>query len=136
MILNINMNRVAYLKGVASLLFCCIFLLAGYNIQAQVKNIKVPAAERKIRQHVTVIDVRTHEEYAAGHIDGALLINIKDTADFFEAINKLPRNQPYLIYCRTGKRSAAAATLMAANNFTRLYNLKGGYVAWKKKQSD
>jgi len=69
-----------------------------------------------------VIDVRTPEEYATGHLEGALLLDI--TAGELEAA--LPQLDPaatYLVYCRSGNRAGAAVELMRAAGFTDVTNL-------------
>lgn len=70
----------------------------------------------------TIIDVRTPEEYAAGHLDGATLIDIKD-ASFDEKIAELDPNASYIIYCRSGNRSAQAVERMKDAGFTNLTDL-------------
>lgn len=59
----------------------------------------------------TVIDVRTPEEYVAGHIDGAELVDIQDP-DFDVQIATLDQSKTYVVYCRSGNRSAVAAERM------------------------
>jgi rhodanese-related sulfurtransferase len=78
----------------------------------------------------TYIDVRTPEEYSDGHIDNAINIDF-NSADFKETINKLDKNAAYLVYCRSGVRSAAASAIMAELGFTDLYNMTGGFLAWQ-----
>jgi phage shock protein E len=78
---------------------------------------------------VTLVDVRTPAEFAEGHIDGAVLIDVS-AADFDEQIGKLPRDGAYVVYCRSGNRSAAAAERMIALGFTEVYDL-GGIGAWQ-----
>ena len=111
-----------------------LVLFITVDLNAQFKDISVRLAEKKMKQNITVIDVRSQEEFAAGHLIGALNFNIKDTVNFLQQVNELDDNQPYLIYCRTGKRSAVAAKLMAAQGFNQLFNIKGGYVAWLKSK--
>ena len=59
----------------------------------------------------TVIDVRTPEEFDAGHVAGALNIDV-NSADFSDQIAGLDVDEPYLVYCRSGNRSATAAAQM------------------------
>lgn len=61
----------------------------------------------------TIIDVRLPEEFAAGHVVGAVNINV-DGADFESRIAELDTEEPYLVYCRSGNRSARAAEQMEA----------------------
>ena len=77
-----------------------------------------------------VIDVRTPEEYASGYIDNAVNIDFY-TADFREQLAALDRDKTYLIYCRTGRRSASARDIMAELGFREVYNMSGGIVAWE-----
>lgn len=74
---------------------------------------------------VTVIDVRTPEEFAAGHVDGALNINVEDPG-FEAAIAALEPAGAYAVYCRSGRRSLIATDAMSAAGFTNITNLEGG----------
>jgi rhodanese-related sulfurtransferase len=73
----------------------------------------------------TVIDVRTPEEVADGMIAGALAINLQ-APDFRARIAELDRDGSYLLYCRSGNRSAQAAAIMAELGFTDVVDA-GGY---------
>jgi len=73
----------------------------------------------------TVIDVRTPEEFAAGHVEGALNINV-ESPTFADEIAALPKDETYVVYCRSGNRSAAAAIQMADAGFTDLYDVDAG----------
>lgn len=77
------------------------------------------------RGDVTVIDVRTPEEHAAGHLEGTLLLDIQ-APGFDERLDDLDRDGAYLVYCRTGNRSATAVATMADLGFTEVYDA-GGY---------
>jgi rhodanese-related sulfurtransferase len=69
-----------------------------------------------------IIDVRTAEEFAAGHVTGAL--NLDFTSGEFEAaLADLDKESAYTVYCRSGNRSAQAAALMASAGFTRVNDL-------------
>lgn len=74
---------------------------------------------------VTVIDVRTPAEFAAGHVEGAVNIDVQ-SADFATRVQQLAPEGAYALYCRSGNRSGAAADQMAALGFTDLTNLDGG----------
>src|SRR5690606_18476041 len=69
------------------------------------------SAEAALADDRTVIDVRTPEEYDAGHVDGAERIGLAD-ADFADRVADLDPDAAYVVYCRTGNRSAQAATIM------------------------
>ncbi len=76
---------------------------------------------------VVVVDVRTPAEYDAGHLVGAMNIDVQSD-DFATQIEALPKEKTYAVYCRSGNRSAAAAQQMAAAGFTNVINLDGGLV--------
>jgi len=75
-----------------------------------------------------MIDVRTPEEFAAGHLPGAVNINIYD-ADFPQRIAQLDKSKPVMVYCKAGGRSADASKQLAALGFS-VTELKGGTLAW------
>ena len=79
-----------------------------------------------------LIDVRTPQEYGEGHLPGAILMNVRD-AGFDSLIRTLDKTRPVFVYCRTGKRSLEAATVLEKHQFKAVYNLEGGIVAWKNK---
>jgi rhodanese-related sulfurtransferase len=79
---------------------------------------------------VVVLDVRTPEEFAAGHIAGATNIDF-NADDFQKKLEQLPKDQTYLVNCAIGGRSAKACKLMNQLDFKSVYNLKGGMNAWE-----
>jgi phage shock protein E len=79
---------------------------------------------------VEVVDVRTPEEYAEGHIEGATLVDFYEP-DFADRIAELDRGQEYVVYCRSGNRSSQATALMAEQGFAAVNDVDGGIVAWE-----
>lgn len=79
---------------------------------------------------LTVIDVRTPEEFEAGHLADAVLIDIYRD-DFTQQLDALDRTTPYLIYCRSGNRSEQARQIMTDLGFTNVTDIAGGYQAWQ-----
>lgn len=77
----------------------------------------------------TLVDVRTPEEFAEGHIEGAVLVNFKKRT-FKSFISAIDKTKPVLIYCRSGNRSGKAEKVMRALGFTEVYNLAKGYKGW------
>ena len=78
---------------------------------------------------VEVVDVRTPEEYAAGHVEGATPIDFY-APDFADRVAELDHGKEYVVYCRTGHRSAQAAALMADQGLA-VDDVDGGIVAWQ-----
>jgi rhodanese-related sulfurtransferase len=85
------------------------------------------------KNRAQLIDVRTPGEYKSGHLKDALLINYM--ADDFKtkAFDGLDKSKPVLIYCASGGRSARSAKIYKEAGFTKVYNLLGGFRAWKAK---
>lgn len=82
-----------------------------------------------------VIDVRTPEEFEAGHIDGALNINFR-SEDFAAEIAKLDKSQPYILHCKTGGRSAKALAEMEAQGFENIAHMVDGYDGWSAASAE
>ena len=78
---------------------------------------------------LVVLDIRTPEEFAEGHIEDALMIDFYDE-DFSEQLDALDKSVPYLVYCRSGNRSAQSVSTFEGLGFAEIYELDGGIVAW------
>lgn len=78
-----------------------------------------------------VLDVRTKEEYKAGHIPGSIMVDF-NADDFEQQVAKLDKDKTYLVHCAVGGRSARACKKMDKMGFKNLYNLEGGMGAWEK----
>ncbi len=95
------------------------------------KEIKIAEAVQMMnRDDPVVIDARSPEEFSQGHILNALNI----PHDQMQA--RLGELEPYksdkiIVYCRTGQRSAKAASILAKNGFTAVYKMNGGMLSWQ-----
>jgi rhodanese-related sulfurtransferase len=76
-----------------------------------------------------IIDVRTPEEYASGHLINAINIDY-NSPDFGKIIDKLDKTAYYIVYCRTGARSASASQIMLHQGFIHIINMTGGITEW------
>jgi len=95
------------------------------------KNIDVAQFEKfRADKRNVVLDVRTQKEFEAGHIPGAVNIDV-NAPDFPERVAKLEKNKTYLVHCGAGVRSAKACDKMSHLAFPKLYNLEGGFRAWE-----
>ncbi|MBK7272811.1 MAG: rhodanese-like domain-containing protein [Actinomycetales bacterium] len=81
------------------------------------------------RPGTVVLDVRTPAEFAAGHLAGAVNVDV-NAADFRTIVGGLAKDVPYAVYCRSGNRSATALAIMKGLGFTNTFHLGGGIQAW------
>lgn len=116
------------------LLILLTFFGLNSCMNAQVKNytdMDVPEFSRFMTEDgVQLVDVRTPEEFAEGHIAGARNINVLGSDFIEDALNSLDKSKPVAVYCRSGKRSADAAMKLSENGYN-VTNLEGGILAWK-----
>ncbi len=105
-----------------------LFLIFACNSSAQngsYTNIQPDGLDELLNsKDVTIIDVRTPQEWEGGIVDGALTININGPG-FVNQIGELDKDENYLIYCRTGNRSRTASRIMTEHGFENIYNFDG-----------
>lgn len=77
-----------------------------------------------------LLDVRTPSEFAAGHIAGAVNLDV-ESAEFPQLVATLDPAKNYAVYCRSGNRSKVAMAAMNQAGFTHLFDLAGGIGAWQ-----
>ncbi len=82
-------------------------------------------------RNALVLDVREESEYSNGHLLNAKLIPLGKLRGRIGELERY-REQPILVVCRSGQRSAAACALLGKQGFAHAYNLSGGVVAWQK----
>jgi rhodanese-related sulfurtransferase len=73
-----------------------------------------------------LLDVRTSEEFASGHIHSAVNISVESLES---RLSEVPTDQPVVVYCRSGNRSAQASQILSQAGYTRIYDL-GGLNDW------
>ena len=97
-----------------------------------VKSMNVDQAREYIHKkppdELTLLDVRQPNEYEAGHLPGARLIPLPD---ILSRLNEIDSDKATIVYCAVGGRSRIAAQMIAAQGFSDVYNLSGGFKAWK-----
>lgn len=80
---------------------------------------------------IYVLDVRSMGEWEEGHIPQAKHVML---GHLQEQAHKIPHDKPILVYCKTGGRSAIAASLLQVHGFKEVQSLVGGYEEWRKQQ--
>ena len=99
-----------------------------------IKEISPQEAETLIKNHTAnddfaIIDVRTPQEYATGHIPQAINLDYRSQT-FSEEIGKLDKSEAYVIYCQSGNRSGKALDVMKGLGFKEVYGITGGITQW------
>lgn len=116
-------------KNLVLLLALSLLLaLTACTSKASYEDIDNEAAKQMIDDNkVEVIDVRTAEEYAEGHIPVASLLPLEELES---RISELDKEKSYLFVCRSGNRSSQAAQILIDKGFKNVYNLKTGMNEW------
>lgn len=139
-------NNIGSMKGLIIAVMSVIFLSMFSGCLSDIKtpasqytDVSVNEAKGMIdRQEVFILDVRTQEEYAAGHIKNSKLMAVQDIPEqeIKERLKELPADRKILVYCRSGSRSAKASKILVENGFTEVYNMQGGITEWTKAGYD
>ncbi len=119
-------NKVAFILLITALLSSFAFAQSAQDISQQNFQTLVAGADKN---NVLILDVRTAEEYAEGHVPGAM--NITHTA-IEDNLAKLAtaKDKKIVIYCRSGRRAGIAADILAKHGFKNLYHLSGDMNGW------
>jgi rhodanese-related sulfurtransferase len=78
---------------------------------------------------LVVIDVRSADEFAKGHVPGAVNIPHDQIAS---RLAEVPKDKDVVLYCHSGRRAGLAATVLKDNGYTRLSHLEGDMVGWQQ----
>ncbi len=120
--------------------FILLFIFQSCSAPAQEQGaqsapieVEVSEASELIAQgNVLLLDVRTPGEVNQGYIDGAQNLNISTWDEFKAGVDQLDKTEPVMVYCKVGGRSHQAAVYLVENGFTKVYDMKGGILAWEK----
>jgi rhodanese-related sulfurtransferase len=96
-------------------------------------NVTVTQGKEMIdRGEVFILDVRAPDEYASGHIKNSTLLAVQDipAQELDIKLKEIPKDRKILVYCRSGRRSVLASTILVDNGFSQVYNMKGGITEW------
>lgn len=113
----------------------CLFFSALFSCQPKAGNFKsLPVDEFAALiadPEVQRLDVRTVAEYSEGHIAGSINVNVLDKEFEKVAVDVLQKDKPVALYCRSGKRSKQAATILSEKGY-KVYELDKGFNAWQE----
>jgi rhodanese-related sulfurtransferase len=127
------MKTIVYFLGLMLITTACNSQTAESETYQRVNNTEWAKALSEADDTPQIIDVRTPEEFAEGTIEGS--VNIDFLADgFLEKMNEqLDKEETIYIYCRSGGRSAKAATLLIEAGYSNIIELETGYSGYDKK---
>ena len=119
------------MKKLIAVLFASTLALTSCGSSSSAVDLNPADFQAKAQEAgVILLDVRTSGEYMAGHIEGALNIDVEGMT-FEGEIKQLDKTKTYAIYCQSGRRSRIAAETMANAGFTKLFNLDQGIGSWQ-----
>lgn len=119
------------MKKIITTVIAVGLLLTGCSSSSSATNLDSKAFSNKIAEPgVVILDVRTAGEFAAGHIGGAINIDVEGM-QFESGIANLDKTATYAVYCHSGRRSGIAVDKMADAGFTSLFNLSSGIADWQ-----
>lgn len=104
---------------------------SSQSVSQAVTLVNPAAAQALIANGSPVLDVRRPDEFAAGHLEGAVNLNL-ESPDFTQQVATLDPAAAWVVYCHSGNRSAVATAQMESLGFSRLNDLSGGITAWEQ----
>ena len=127
----------AIITAILSILIVPVVATGCSAVDAPVINevISTQTADKMIQSNkdnpiFVILDVRTPDEFNAGHIAKASMVDY-ESQDFNAKISELDRNRKYLVYCRTARRSALAVKVMKDLGFREVYDMAKGINQWE-----
>ena len=121
------------MKKVVTLIIASALILTGCSTSPSASNLDSARFDDKIVEtDVVTLDVRTAGEFMAGHINGAINIDVEGNT-FDAEIANLDKSKTYAVYCQSGRRSQIAVDKMASAGFDSLFNLENGIADWNTK---
>jgi phage shock protein E len=97
----------------------------------KVTHVDATGAQKLVKEgKVVILDIRTPDEFAAGHLKGAKLINFQ-AGDFEKKLGELDKSKPYLVHCASGRRSTKSLETFTKLGFKDVVHLDGGIKAWQ-----
>ena len=121
-------------KVIALLIVLVAFAACNESKKVTIQNIEQEEFAKLNTEQIQLLDVRTPDEVNQGIIKGAITVNFYDEDFAKKATSKFDKEKPLYIYCAAGGRSSKASSQLVLEGFRDVYNLRGGYKEWIKKQ--
>lgn len=131
---KINLKSIALLGVVVITLLAmsCSSTTKASQPAGQLESVSPAVFESGLKKgNVQLLDVRSVEEYAQGHLQGAANIDVQEPDFQAEATSRLEKDKPVYVYCRSGRRSLLAGSMLAKDGYT-VVDLDGGILGWEK----
>jgi rhodanese-related sulfurtransferase len=109
---------------------CAALAVAGEPAVTPMSQEALLEHQSKHPDHLFLLDVRTPQEFAEGHVPGAVNVPYDQLAS---RLAEVPKDKDVVLYCKSGRRAGIAADVLAANGYTRLSHLEGDMNAWLEK---
>ena len=110
-------------------------LLSAFSFAAESISATDLAAQIDAGNAPIILDVRSEDEYLAGHVPGAILVPVKSLAEHLDNL-KAHEKDTVVLYCQSGRRASNAATLLEDAGFRDVRLLEGNYPAWATATKD
>lgn len=124
-------STIVLMKKLLFSILAALGLFANAQSQSEVEVLEPQAFIERVKADTSaiILDVRQPEEFAEGHLAQAINLDWLNQTVFINGLAKLNKQKTYYIYCRSGRRSQAAAGKLKAEGF-QVVDLKGGYLHW------
>jgi len=131
------MDRLIEYAGHHTLLAAAAVFMAvvviGYELRTRAHSFAAASPQDVIRlmnQNALVLDIRSQEAFAAGHVTGARHMPSDQIVKAGETLKK-HKDKPIVVYCESGPLAASAVRQLIAQGFTKVFSLRGGLAAWR-----
>ena len=96
-------------------------------------RVSAEQAKKMVEEGAKLVDVRSPEEFQSGHLDGAINVPVAELEERLAEVG--PKDQPVVVYCASGFRSARAARILDGKGFTHVADL-GAMSSWPKPAAE
>ena len=133
------MKKKLIIFAIPIVIICLGFMLPSLSAQDSTRILAVSAKEAAdlIDTHdgdsdFAILDIRTPGEFQSGHLQSAILIDFYSQT-FADQLSRLDKEKKFLIYCRTGNRSARSLEIFKKLKFQKIYHMANGISTWKSE---
>ncbi|MBK7861609.1 MAG: rhodanese-like domain-containing protein [Archangiaceae bacterium] len=98
-----------------------VALVALFLLFKRLTQVSPDEARRLVKEGARLIDVRSAAEFASGHLPGAINVPVQELSARLDKLG--PKDEPKVVYCASGTRSAVARSMLKGHGFARVFNL-------------